>query len=194
MHQSLWDLEGKTPLFFDEHAEYGMSDLMKHYMAGLLEYADEATCFLAPYINSYKRFQSGTFAPTKAVWSPDNRTAAYRMCGENSKAVRVECRVGGADLNPYLALAAQLACGIAGINQKLELAPAYTGDAYLDDSLKNIPSTLREATEMLDKSSMFRAAFGDDVINHYVHAARWEQTEYDRRVTDWEVARGFERA
>ena len=194
VHQSLWDLEGKTPLFFDENAEYGMSDLMKHYMAGLLEYADEATCFLAPYINSYKRFQSGTFAPTKAVWSPDNRTAAYRMCGENSKAVRVECRVGGADLNPYLALAAQLACGIAGINQKLELAPAYTGDAYLDDSLKNIPSTLREATEMLDKSSMFRAAFGDDVINHYVHAARWEQTEYDRRVTDWEVARGFERA
>ena len=171
-----------------------MSDTMRHYLAGLLTYASDITCFLAPYINSYKRFQAGTFAPTKAVWSLDNRTAGYRLCGEGTRSVRVECRVGGSDLNPYLAYAGQIAAGLAGIEQKLELEDAFSGDAYHGDTLREVPATLREATAAMDESTMLRAALGDDVIDHYVHAARWEQREYDRVVTDWEIARGFERA
>ncbi|MCM2399038.1 glutamine synthetase family protein [Rhizobium sp. S95] len=194
IHQSLWTSDGKTPLFFDENGEHGMSSTMKHYMAGLLSHASEITYFLAPYINSYKRFMAGTFAPTKAIWSKDNRTAGYRMCGEETKAIRVECRVGGSDLNPYLAMAALLAAGIDGIEKKRELEPAFTGDAYGAKGVREIPRTLRAATEALSGSAMLRDAFGNDVIDHYVRAAEWEQEEYDRRVTDWEVARGFERA
>lgn len=193
VHQSLWSLDG-TPLFFDPDAKYGMSELMQNYVAGLLAHADEITCFLAPYINSYKRFVAGTFAPTKSVWSMDNRTAGFRVCGDGTKAVRVECRIGGADLNPYLAMAALLAAGIDGIEKKMALEPEFKGDAYGGANIREIPATLREATTALDGSTMLRSAFGDEVIDHYVHAARWEQIEYDRRVTDWEVNRGFERA
>jgi glutamine synthetase len=193
VHQSLWSLDGK-PLFHDPQAEHGMSDLMRNYMAGLLSHASEITYFLAPYINSYKRYQAGTFAPTKAIWSMDNRTAGYRVCGADTKAVRVECRVGGADLNPYLAMAALIAAGIAGIENKWELEPAFVGDAYGGEGVREIPTTLRDAASALDGSAMLRSAFGDDVIDHYVHAAKWEQSEYDRRITDWEVSRGFERA
>ena len=193
IHQSLQDLDGKA-IFHDPDAEHGMSETMRHYMAGLLEHASEITCFLAPYINSYKRFAAGTFAPTKAIWSMDNRTAGYRVCGADTKAVRVECRVGGADLNPYLAMAALLAAGMDGIEKRLELEPAFVGDAYHGENIREIPTTLRAATEALDGSSMLRTAFGDDVIDHYVHAARWEQAEADREVTDWDLKRGFERA
>ena len=193
VHQSLWDKTGKTPLFADKAGELGMSELMRHYMAGLLAHAREITYFLAPYINSYKRFQAGTFAPTKAIWSNDNRTAGFRLCGEHSKSVRVECRMGGADLNPYLAFAAMLAAGISGIENKMTLEPGYSGDAYGGKKLREIPKTLREAATLLDKSKMLRAAFGDSVVDHYVHTANWEQLEYDRRVTDWEMTRGFER-
>lgn len=193
VHQSLWSLDGK-PLFFDPAGEHGMSTTMRHYLAGLLAHAGEITYFLAPYINSYKRFAAGTFAPTKAIWSFDNRTAGYRVCGGDTKAVRAECRVGGADLNPYLAFAALIAAGLDGIENKRELEPAFVGDAYHGSGIREIPATLRDATTALDGSKMLRKAFGDDVVDHYVHAARWEQTEYDRRVTDWEIRRGFERA
>lgn len=193
IHQSLWTLDG-NPAFQDTNGTYGMSDLMRHYLAGLLTHADEVTYFLAPYINSYKRFKAGTFAPTKAVWSLDNRTAGYRLVGDGTKAVRVECRVGGADLNPYLAYAALLAAGMSGIEQKLELEPEFSGDAYNAEKIRTIPATLRAATAALDQSTMLRSAFGDDVIDHYVHAARWEQEAHDYHVTDWEIARGFERA
>ncbi|WP_026619049.1 glutamine synthetase [Ensifer sp. WSM1721] len=194
IHQSLWSLDGETPLFFDKNAPHGMSELMRHYVAGLLTHASEITYFLAPYINSYKRFMAGTFAPTKAIWSKDNRTAGYRLCGEDTKAIRIECRVGGSDLNPYLAFAALIAAGISGIESKMELEAPFVGDAYHGKDVREIPHTLRAATEALSGSKMLRAAFGEDVIDHYVHAAQWEQQEYDRRVTDWEVARGFERA
>jgi len=194
VHQSLWSADGENSLFYDPDSQYGMSEIMRHYMAGLLSHASEITCFLAPYINSYKRFAEGTFAPTKAIWSLDNRTAGYRLCGESSKSVRVECRVGGGDLNPHLAFAALLAAGIDGIENKLELEEEFRGNAYSADSVREIPKTLRDATIALDESTMLRSAFGDEVIDHYVHAARYEQFEYDRRVTDWEVARGFERA
>lgn len=168
IHQSLWSVDGATPLFFDEKGEHGMSATMKHYMAGLLSHASEITYFLAPYINSYKRFMAGTFAPTKAIWSKDNRTAGYRLCGENSKAIRVECRVGGSDLNPYLAMAALIAAGIDGIERKLELEPAFVGDAYGAREVREIPRTLRSAAVALSSSAMLRNAFGDDVVDHYV--------------------------
>lgn len=193
IHQSLCGPDG-TPLFHDTAAEHGMSDLMGHYLAGLLYHSSAITFFLAPYINSYKRFMEGTFAPTKAIWSLDNRTAGYRICGAGTPAVRVECRIGGADLNPYLAMAAQLAAGIDGIENKRALEPAFVGNAYEAGSERHIPQTLRSALEALDGSQMLRAALGGDVIDHYLHAGRWEQYEYDRRVTDWEVSRGFERA
>ena len=193
IHASLWDATGKKPLFQDAKAEFGMSALMRSFVAGQLKYAGELTYFLAPYINSYKRFQTGTFAPTKMVWSRDNRTAGFRLCGENSKAIRIECRVGGADLNPYLAFAALLAAGLAGIEEKLKLPPAFSGDAYSGARLPEIPKTLREATELLQKSKMLRAALSDAVVDHYVHTAQWEQFECDRRITDWELMRGFER-
>ena len=194
IHQSLWSLDGKTSLFHDPKDEHGMSDLMRHYMAGLLAHASEITYFLAPYINSYKRFMAGTFAPTKAIWSMDNRTAGYRLCGEGTRGIRVECRVGGSDLNPYLAMAALIAAGIDGIERKLALEPAFEGDAYGGKDAREIPHTLREATVAMKESAMLRAAFGDEVIDHYTRSAEWEQEEYDRRITDWEVARGFERA
>jgi glutamine synthetase len=193
VHLSLWDKAGKKPLFFDAKAEHGMSALMRQFMAGQLKYADDITWFLAPYVNSYKRFQVGTFAPTKAIWSRDNRTAGFRLCGEMSKAIRCECRIGGADLNPYLAIAALLAAGLAGIEEKLELEPAFVGDAYQGKGIREIPKTLRAAIELMDKSTLLRGALGDDVIEHYLHTARWEQFEYDRRITDWELKRGFER-
>ncbi len=194
VHQSLWSADGKTSLFFDEKAEHGMSELMQHYVAGQLAHAGEITYFLAPYINSYKRFVAGTFAPTKAVWSSDNRTAGYRLCGADSKAIRIECRVGGSDLNPYLAFAALLAAGIDGIEKKMALEPAFVGDAYGARDVREVPKTLRDATVAMTQSTMLRSAFGDDVIDHYTRAGEWEQEDFDRRVTDWEVARGFERA
>ena len=192
VHQSLW--QGDTPVFFDKDADLGMSDLMKNYMAGLIAYAPDYTFFLAPYVNSYKRFAKGTFAPTKTVWSIDNRTAGFRLCGADTKGVRVECRIGGSDLNPYLAQAAMLAAGIKGIEDKMKLSPPTTGDVYEDAKAADIPQTLRAATETLRKSAFLREAFGDDVIDHYTRCAEWEQEEFDRVVTDWEIARGFERA
>ena len=193
VHNSLWDASGKKPLFLDPKGEHGMSKLMRSYVAGQLAHAREITWFLAPYINSYKRFQVGTFAPTKAIWSMDNRTAGFRLCGAGTKGIRIECRIGGADLNPYLAFAALLAAGLDGIEKEMELEAPFVGDAYVGKKLREVPKTLREATETLKGSKMLRAAFGDDVVDHYVHTAEWEQFEYDRRITDWELKRGFER-
>ncbi len=191
VHQSLW--QNGANAFFDPDDNLGMSAVMKGYLAGLLKYGGDYTYFLAPYINSYKRFQKGTFAPTRFVWSVDNRTAGMRLCGESTKAVRIECRIGGADLNPYLAIAAMLAAGAKGIEDGLTLEPAFTGDAYQDDT-GAIVTTLRDAREALLNSSMLRAAMGDDVVDHYARAAEWEIEQFNRVVTDYEVARGFERA
>ncbi|MFT5868675.1 MAG: glutamine synthetase [Paracoccaceae bacterium] len=192
VHQSLW--KDGVPLFIDETDALGMSKLMRNYMAGLIAYAPDYTYFLAPYINSYKRFAKGTFAPTKTVWSVDNRTAGFRLCGDGTKGIRVECRIGGSDLNPYLAQAAMLAAGIKGIEDQMELAPATTGDIYEDAKAADIPQTLRAATKTLRNSVFLREAMGDDVVDHYTRAAQWEQEEFDKAVTDWEIARGFERA
>lgn len=193
VHQSLWTQDGK-PAFRDASDKHGMSETMKQFLAGQLAHAEEIAVFLAPYVNSYKRFCVGMFAPTKAVWSTDNRTAGFRVCGEGTKAVRIECRIGGADLNPYLAMAALLAAGLDGIEKKLELEPEMVGDMYSAAGVREIPKNLRDAAALLHGSSMLRAAFGDDVVDHYHHAAQWEISEHDRVVTDFEVSRLLERA
>ena len=193
IHSSLWDARAGTPLFHDPADEHGMSRTFKHYLAGLLALAGEMTFFLAPMINSYKRFQAGSFAPTKAGWSLDNRTAGFRVIAGGA-GTRVECRIPGADCNPYLAYAAMIAAGLHGIDNKLELAPPYEGNVYEAKRVPDVPKTLREALERLRKSKVLRAALGEEVIEHYLHSGLWEQSEYDRRVTDWEVIRGFERA
>jgi len=193
VHSSLWDAESGAPVFDDASDEHGMSKLFRHYLAGQLELAREMTYFFAPYINSFKRFQAGSFAPTNAVWGKDNRTVGFRVLGPGPS-TRVECRIPGADANPYLAFAATLAAGLHGIEQELELEALFAGDAYAAEGIREVPKTLRDALEALDGSTVLRAAFGDEVIDHYLHAGRWEQSEYDRKVTDWEVRRNFEQA
>lgn len=192
VHLSLW--KGGSPAFYDKDAKHGMSDMMKSFCAGMLKYAGDVTWFMAPYVNSYKRFAKGSFAPTKIAWSVDNRTAGFRLCGEGTKAVRMECRIPGSDMNPYLAEAALLAAGLKGIEEGLTLEPHVTGDIYDDTSVPEIPSNLPAATAALKGSAMLREAFGDFVIDHYSRAAEVEQEMFDAAITDWEIARGFEGA
>jgi len=193
VHCSIWDKAGREALFADPDDPLGMSKLFRHFVAGLLANAPDMTYFLAPFVNSYKRFQSGSFAPTKAGWSLDNRTAGFRMVG-HGKGARIECCIAGADANPYLAYAALIAAGLDGIDRELELAPPYEGNVYEARRVPDVAKTLRDALVNLKESKMLRAAFGDDVVEHYHHAGTWEQAEFDRRVTDWELLRYFERA
>jgi len=192
LHSSLWDRASGAPLFPDADAPHGMSKLFRHYLAGQLALFREMTYFFAPYVNSYKRYQAASFAPTKAAWSFDNRTAGFRIIG-HGKGRRVECRIPGADANPYLAYAATLAAGLYGIENELELPEPFAGNAYEAVDVPDVPKTLREAIAALDNSKVMRDALGDEVVDHYVHTGRWEQAEYDRRVTDWELQRLFER-
>ena len=192
IHQSL--MKGGDNAFFAKGDKLAMSELMKSYVAGLLKYSSDITFFLAPYVNSYKRFLPGTFAPTKIAWSIDNRTAGYRLVGEGTRGVRIECRIPGSDINPYLACAAQLAAGLTGIEEALPLDEPVTGDVYGMADVPSIPHTLRAATETLRGSAMLRKTMGDWVVDHYTRAAEVEQEAFDAVVTDWEVARGFERA
>ena len=151
------------------------------------------TLFLAPYINSHKRFQSGSFAPTKAVWSRDNRTTGFRVVGEGP-ALRVENCVLGDDANPYLAFAAAIAAGLHGIESNLPLPDEVEGNIWENPDVLDVAFTLRDAIAALENSATMKAAFGEEVIEHYLHAARWEQREYDCRVTDFELNRHFERS
>lgn len=191
IHLSLWSPDHR-PLFADDRDPEGVSNLFRQALAGMLATAAEATLFLAPNINSYKRFQAGSFAPTRIVWSRDNRTAGFRALG-HGPSTRIECRIPGADVNPYLAYAALLAGALYGIEHNLEAPPAYVGDAYKDPNIPSVPRTLAEAIARLERSEVLRAAFGDEVIEHYLHAARWELSCFERAVTDWELIRYFER-
>ena len=192
-HLSIGTKEQKNA-FYDKSDKrgLGLSQLGYWFLGGLLQHARALAAICAPTINSYKRYQAGTFAPTKAVWSFDNRTAGFRVLGEGP-ATRVECRLPGADVNPYLAYAALLAAGIHGIENELELPPAFSGNAYTAKEIPEVPKTLRDAVAALDRSRMLRRAFGNEVVDHYVHAGQWEQAEYDRRITDFELIRYFER-
>ncbi|MBC7131919.1 MAG: glutamine synthetase [Roseovarius sp.] len=192
IHQSLFR-DGANG-FHEAGAAHGMSALMRHYVAGLLKYAPDCMLLMAPCINSYKRFVPGTFAPTKVAWSIDNRTAGFRLVGEGTSAVRIECRIPGSDMNPYLACAGQLAAGLAGIEEGLDLPEPVRGDVYGMADVSDMPRTLARATEAFRHSTMLRSAFGDGVVDHYTRAAEVEQEDFDRAVTDYEIARGFERA
>src|SRR5574341_579850 len=157
-----------------------------------LPLATRIAYFYAPGVNSYKRYQAGSFAPTRIVAGWDNRTCGFRLCGAGD-GFRVENRIPGADANPYLASAATIAAGLHGIASKLKPPRLYDGNAYADHTLPQVPKTLREAIAELERSKVARGAFGERVVEHYLHAARLEQQAFDQAVTDWELARYFER-
>jgi glutamine synthetase len=169
----------------------GMSDRGRAFVAGQLRYMRELTLLLAPNINSYKRYAAGTFAPTAVAWGEDNRSCSLRAVG-HGPGRRIESRVPGADVNPYLALSALIAAGLHGMDQELELEPAFEGNAYESDKPR-VPSTLRDAAALFDESAVARDAFGDEVVAHYLNYARVELAAFDSAVTDWERRRGFER-
>jgi glutamine synthetase len=185
IHLSLRGQDG-TPVFAE-----GDDALLERFMAGQLATLRDLTLFLAPNVNSYKRFAEGSFAPTAVAWGLDNRTCALRVVGHGASR-RVECRVPGADVNPYLALSALIAGGLYGIEHELPLEPPYEGNAYLSDKPR-VPSSLAEASELFGASPIAREAFGDEVVAHYLNNARVELDAFGRAVTDWERFRGFER-
>lgn len=187
IHLSLRSKDGE-PVFAEGH---GMSKLMEHFLAGQLAALRELTYFLAPNINSYKRYVQGSFAPTAVAWGRDNRTCALRVVG-HGQSLRFENRVPGGDVNPYLAVAALIAAGLHGVEQELELEDEFVGNAYASDR-PTVPTTLREAAELLSASEIARSAFGQEVVDHYLNAAKVELAAFDAAVTDWEKVRGFER-
>jgi glutamine synthetase len=191
IHFSLRSLESDAPVFSD--GEHGMSVLMRQALAGILTTMPELTLWYAPNVNSYKRFQPGSFAPTALRWGTDNRTCAVRVVGHTPYALRLENRVPGGDVNPYLALAAMTAGALYGIEHELELEQPYAGNAYEDATAGRVPATLRDAAALWESSALARAAFGDDVVDHYANNARVELAAFDAAVTDWELFRGFER-
>jgi glutamine synthetase len=184
IHFSLADDQG--PLFPRERETF------ESFLAGQLACLRELTLFLAPNVNSYKRYAEGSFAPTAVAWADDNRTCSLRVVG-HGPALRFENRAGGSDLNPYLALSAIIAAGLHGVEQGLELEAPYQGNAYLAHDKPRLPSTLRDARELFASSAITRAAFGDEVVDHYAHAAGVELAAFESVVTDWERFRGFER-
>jgi glutamine synthetase len=190
VHLSLRDLATDAPAFAGDGA-HGMSPHMEHFLAGQLACLQELALCFAPNVNSYKRFAAGSFAPTAVVWGVDNRTCAFRVVG-HGPSVRIETRVPGGDVNPYVAVAALLAAGLHGIDHELPLEPAVTGNAYVGDAPR-VPSTLSVAADLFEQSPIARAAFGDDVVDHYTNAARVELAAFASAVTDWERFRGFER-
>jgi glutamine synthetase len=189
LHMSLRGQDGA--LVFTGDDGHGRSPVFASFVAGVLATLREFTLLYAPTINSYKRYQPGSFAPTAVAWGEDNRTCALRVVGHGS-GLRVENRVPGGDVNPYLAQAAMLAGGLHGIRTGLELEPAFAGNAYVTDAAR-VPATLRDARDLFAGSAVAEEAFGKDVVSHYVRAAEVELEAFDATVTDWERRRGFER-
>ncbi len=195
IHVSLWDASGNRPLFQgnDELGDLRVSPIFRWFLGGWMAHIREISAFYAPYPTSYKRYVSGSFAPTKIAWAPENRTAGFRIVG-HGPSLRIECRIPGADANPYLAFAATLAAGLDGIENETEPPPSVVGDAYGKANLPSVPLTLNEAIAELESSGWARQVFGEDVVSHYLHFFRTEQKQFDQVVTDWERARYFERA
>ncbi len=192
VHVSLWN--GDEPAFPGDH-ELGpveASDTFRWFLGGWMHHVSDLMVFFAPTINSYKRFQAGSWAPTRIAWSYDNRTAGFRVVGRGNS-LRIECRIPGADANPYLMYAATLAAGMDGIRNQIEPPPIFVGDVYQAADLPHVPSTLRDATDRFAASEFVTEAFGADVQQHYTHFFRTEQRAYDDAVTDWEKWRYFER-
>jgi glutamine synthetase len=191
LHFSLRDGNGRPAMAGDGPG--ALSPIGERVLAGLLATTRELALCYAPNINSYKRFQPGSFAPTALRWGPDNRTCALRLVGHGPSSLRVEHRVPGADVNPYLGLAALIAGALYGIENELELEPAYAGNAYRDPTAPRVPTSLREALSLWEDSRVARSAFSDEVVAHYANNARVEVAAFDTAVTDWELYRGFER-
>lgn len=192
IHVSLW--KGDQNAFVGER-EVGPvhgSDIFRWFLGGWIAHVPEMMVFYAPTINSYKRFEDASWAPTRLAWSYDNRTAGFRVVGHGNS-LRIECRIPGADCNPYLAFAAALASGLDGIRNQTEPPPIFDGDVYAATYLPHVPRTLRAATDLFADSEFARQTFGEDVVEHYTHFWRVEQAAYDTAVTDWERQRYFER-
>lgn len=189
VHLSLRTPDGE-PVFAGD-GPGGVSDLFDRFVAGQLAALRELSYFFAPNINSYKRYQPGSFAPTAVMWGVDNRTCAIRVVGQG-QSLRFENRVPGGDVNPYLAVAAMIAAGLHGVDNGLAPAAAFAGNAYASDA-QRVPTTLREAAELWQASTIASAAFGDAVVEHYANTAQVELTAFDAAVTDWERVRNFER-
>jgi glutamine synthetase len=189
IHMSLRGLDGDL-VFWDEE-KHERTALYDHFVAGVLKTMHEFTLFYAPNINSYKRFVRGSFAPTAVAWGLDNRTCSVRLVGHGQSA-RMENRLPGGDVNPYLALTAMLAGGLYGIEHELALEPATVGNAYESDA-STVPTTLREARDTFANSAIAREVFGEDVVKHYVNYADVELAAFESAITDWELRRGFER-
>jgi len=189
IHLSTRDARGKPVMAGD--GPHGLSAFGEHFIAGQLAALQELTLCYAPNINSYKRYVPGSFAPTAVRWGVDNRTCALRLVG-HGPALRVENRVPGGDVNPYLAVAAMIAAGLHGVDHELPLEEAFSGNAYTDPG-SHVPATLRDALDLWRKSELAREAFGNEVVEHYANAARVEIEAFDAAVTDWELHRSFER-
>ena len=193
VHQSLWNSERSANLFFDADDEHNMSVVMKQYLAGQLFCLPFLLPLFAPTINSYKRLVEGAWAPTTLTWGLDNRTVALRVLPGSKKSCRLETRVIGADVNPYLAMAGCLAGGLYGIRRKLELKqPPVKGNGYLDTSHGTLPRTLQEATALLKGSGIAKEILGDAFVEHFVQTREWEWRQHLKAVTDWEYKRYFE--
>jgi glutamine synthetase len=190
IHLSVRSTSGDAVLSTDDG--HGFSPFMEHFLAGQLACLREMTLLFAPNVNSYKRFVEGSFAPTAVAWGHDNRTCALRVVGHDPVSLRFENRVPGGDVNPYLAVAAMIAAGLHGVDQELPLEDEFRGNAYVSDKPR-VPATLRDAAEAFAASEVADAALGDEVVAHYLNAARVEQRAFDAAVTDWERTRGFER-
>jgi len=191
IHLSLRAKDG-TAVFADDIRPHGMSGMFCSFVGGLLATVRELTLFYAPNINSYKRFADGSFAPTAVAWGLDNRTCALRVVG-HGRNIRVECRVPGGDVNPYLAVAALIAGGLHGIERDLQPPEPYAGNAYGASGVQRLPATLAEAATAFGESTLAREAFGDAVVTHYLNNAHVELAAFNAAVTDWERMRGFER-
>ena len=193
LHISLRDDDGKSA-FFDPDAKHNMSETMRQFVAGCQTLMPQVLAMVSPTINSFSRMVPGAWAPTHATWGVENRTCALRVIPGSPKSQRVEYRLCAADVNPYLGLAAVLASGLYGIEQQLELAPGLKGNAYTQDlpAETALPATLWEAAQALKASSAARAAFGDDFVDHFAATREWEEREFRKAITDWELKRYFE--
>jgi glutamine synthetase len=191
IHLSFRGLKDELVMTDDKDKEHGLSDVGRSFIAGQLKYLRELALFYAPNINSYKRYVPGSFAPTAIRWGRDNRTCALRLVG-HGQSLRLENRAPGGDVNPYLAVSAAIAAGLAGINEKLKLEPAYTTNAYDSDSPR-VPASMLEAQQLWANSSFVKSVFGKEVQDHYTNMAQVELDAYGKAVTDWELFRNFER-
>ena len=193
IHVSLWEPEEERNVFAGEQqiGPIHGSNIFRWFLGGWIAHANEVIPFYAPTVNSYKRYQEGSWAPTRLAWSYDNRTAGFRVVG-SGESLRIESRIPGADVNPYLAYAAVLASGLDGIRNQIEPPDIFTGDVYMAADLPRVPGTLRKAISIFEQSDFAREAFGQEAMEHYIHFFKTEQALFDQAVTDWERKRYFE--